>query len=290
MEGTSGACPVLRGRGGRLHAIVGPMPSADAPSASLPRCAEHPDVEAAGLCGRCGGFFCEGCARNVLGAVHCTACAALPEVNYLETFRRKLWGRRDTWAWFLGLGGLVTLGAGVALLASGYVPAGGFLLACSVVGVGDFLGQRWARVGLIALPVAMGGAGLVYGQPLLVVPSPFLVGMGFVIHQDPRHQLFFRLPIADAALLRLWNRHENNPLALVGLQLGLYGVFFPLFAPVALGLGLAALRRVNPEARPPIGRKGQAVLATALGAGALVLWGVLWPHVSALLGELLATG
>lgn len=266
------------------------MPSADAPGATLPRCAGHPDVAAAGICGRCGGFFCEGCASWVLGAVYCPACAALPEVNYLETFRRKLWGRRDTWAWFLGLGALVVLGPGLTLLAAGDTLAGAFLLACSGVGVGCFFGQRWARVGLLALPAGLGVAGLVYGEPLLVVPALFLLGMGFSIHQDPRHKLFFRLPLPDAVLLRLWNRHENNPLALVGVQLGVYGLFFPLFAPVALGLGLAALRRVNPEARPPIGRKGQALVAMGLGAGALALWVGLWPRVSELLGELLATG
>ncbi len=265
------------------------MPSADTSGAALPRCAVHPEVAAEGICGRCGGFFCPGCARPVLGAVYCAACAALPEVNYLELFRRKLWGRRDTWAWFLGLGGLVTLAPGLTLLVTGDTPLGAFLLACSAVGVGSFFGQRWARAGLLVLPVGLGVAGLVLQEPLLIVPAPLLLGMGASVHQDPRHKLFHRLPIPDAVLLRLWNRHENNPLALVGLQLGMYGVFFPLFAPVALGLGLAALRRVNPEARPPIGRKGQALAAIGLGAGALVLWvGFLLPRLPELWAGLFA--
>ncbi|MCY1083543.1 DUF4190 domain-containing protein [Archangium lansingense] len=258
---------------------------------SAPRCAEHQDVPAAGICGRCGGFFCEGCATWVLGAVYCTACGALPEVNYLETFRLKLWGKRDTWAWFLGFLGLATWVRGLVLLASGDPLAAALLLACSAVGVGCFWGQRWARVGLLALPVGLGGAGLVQEQVLPVVATLFLLPMAFSIHQDPRHKLFFRLPLPEPVLRRLWNRYENNPLALVGLQLGLYGVFFPLFAPVALGLGLAALRRVNPEARPPIGRRGQALAAMALGVGSLALWGgFLGPRLQELLGELLATG
>jgi hypothetical protein len=266
------------------------MLSADAPGAPSPRCAVHPDVPAAGICGRCGSFFCEGCATWVLGAVYCTACAGLPEVNYLETFRLKLWGRRDTWAWLLGILGLGVLGPGVLLLASGDTAGAVFLLACSGVGVGCFFGQRWARVGLLALPGGLGVAGLVSGELLLVLGALFLLGMGFSIFQDPRNKLFFRRPLPEPVLLRLWNRHENNPLALVGLQLGLYGLFFPLFAPVALGLGLAALRRVNPEARPPIGRKGQALAAVGLAVGALGLWVGIWPHLMALLGELLATG
>jgi hypothetical protein len=267
------------------------MPTADASGANIPRCAVHPDVPAEGICGRCGGFFCPGCASWVLGAVYCAACAALPEVNYLETFRLKLWGRRDTWAWFLGLGALVTLAPGLTLLASGDALPGAFLLACSAVGGGCFFGQRWARAGLLVLPVGLGVLGLVSRDPLLVVPSLFLLGMGASVHQDPRHKLFYRLPIPDGVLLRLWNRHENNPLALVGLQLGLYGVFFPLLAPVALGLGLTALRRVNPEARPPIGRRGQALAATGLGAGSLLLWGgFLLPRLPELLAGLFATG
>jgi hypothetical protein len=253
-------------------------------------CAVHPDVPAEGICARCGGFFCPGCATGVLGAVYCAACAALPEVNYLETFRQKLWGRRDTWAWFLGLGGLVTLAPGLTLLATGDAPAAAFPLACSAVGVGSFFGQRWARAGLLALPVALGLLGVVWQEPLLLVPAPFLLGLGASVHQDPRHKLFHRLPIAERVLLRLWNRHENNPLALVGLQLGLYGVFFPLVAPVALGLGLTALRRVDPEARPPIGRRGQALAATGLGAGSIALWVWLWPRLSVLLDELFARG
>ncbi|WNG53344.1 hypothetical protein F0U59_00035 [Archangium gephyra] len=266
------------------------MPPADASGATLPRCAMHPDVPAEGICTRCGGFFCPGCATWVLGAVYCAACAALPEVNYLETYRLKLWGRRDTWAWFLGLGGLVMLAPGLTLLMNGDALPGAFLLACSAVGVGCFFGQRWARAGLLALPVGLGALGLVSREPLLLVPALFLLGMGASVHQDPRHKLFHRVPIREGVLLRLWNRHENNPLALAGLQLGVYGVFFPLFAPLALGLGLTALRRVNPEARPPIGRRGQALAATGLGAGSLVLWVWLWPRLTVLLGELLATG
>lgn len=267
------------------------MPSADAPGAAIPRCAVHPDIPAVGICGRCGGFFCEGCATRVLGAVHCTVCAALPEVHYLEAFRLKLWGRRDTWAWLLGFWGLVALGAGLVLLVGGYTPAGAFLLTCSAVGVGCFLGQRWARVGLLVLPMGLGAAGLVREELLLILSGLFLLLMGLSIHEDPRHKLFFRLPLPDPVLLRLWDRHENNPLARLGLRLGVYGLIIPVFAPLALGLGLAALRRVNPEARPPIGRGGHALAAMGLGAGSLVLWvGLLWPRLIALLGELLATG
>lgn len=262
------------------------MASADVSSATAPRCAVHPESPAGGICGRCGGFFCAGCATWVLGAVYCTACAALPEVNSLETFRLKLWGRRDTWAWLLGSWGLVALGLGAALLVAGDTFAGVLALTWATVGVGCFLRQGWARVGLLAVPVGMVVAGLVREDAVLGVPALLLLGIAYTLHQDPRHRLFFRLPIPDAVLSRLWDRYENNPLARLGLQLGIYGVLAPVLAPLALGLGFVALRRVNPEARPPIGRRGQALAAMGLGLGSLVLWGsLLWPRLSLLLRE-----
>lgn len=267
------------------------MAAPDAPSATAPRCARHPDVAAGRLCARCGGFLCEACTTWVLGAVYCPACAALPEVNYLEGFRRRLWGRRDSWAWFLGFWGLGLLGPGVVLLRGGEPQLGGFLLACSAVGVGCFFRQGWARGGLLALPGVLGVAGLVRGLPEWVVPAVFLLGLGFVIRNDSRHRLFFRLPVPDAVLLRLWDRYENNPLARLALSLGVYGVAVPVLAPLALGLGAVALWRVNPEGRPPIGRKGQALAAMGLGAGSMVLWvGLFWPRLSEWLGAPWAAG
>ncbi|QRK11127.1 hypothetical protein JQX13_14265 [Archangium violaceum] len=267
------------------------MASVDASSSVTPRCAAHPDVPAGGVCGRCGGFFCDACATWVLGAVYCTACAALPEVNYLETFRRKLWGRRDSWAWVLGFWGLVALGVGIALLGSGNTVAGGLALICSGLGVGCFFRQRWARRMLPVLAVGLGVAGLVREGTALLIPALLLFGLAITLHQDPRHKLFFREPIPDAVLLRLWDRYENNPLARLGLMFGLYGVVLPVLAPVAVGLGVVALRRVNPQARPPIGRGGQALAALGLGLGSLVLWGgFFWPRLSALARELFTAG
>lgn len=261
------------------------------PSATAPRCAQHPDVEAGRLCSRCGGFLCEPCVSWVLGAVYCPACAALPEVNYLERFRERLWGRRDSWAWFLGFWGLGLVGPGGVLLQGGEPQLGGFLLAGAAVGVGCFFRQGWARGGLLVLPGVLGVAGLVRGRPEWLVPAVFLLGLGLAIRSNPRHRLFYRLRVPDAVLLRLWDRYENNPLARMALTFGLYGVVMPLFAPLALGLGAVALRRVDSEARPPIGRRGEALAAMGLGVGSVVLWvGLFWPRLSALLGELWEAG
>ncbi|MFL5354712.1 B-box zinc finger protein [Archangium sp.] len=262
------------------------------PSATAPRCAVHPDEPAARLCARCGGFLCEPCTTWVLGEVYCPTCAALPEVNYLERFRQGLWGRRDSWAWSLGFLGLGLVGPGGVLVVHGGEPQlGGFLLAGAAVGVGYFFRQGWARGGLLVLPGVLGVAGVVRGRPEWVVPAVLLFVQGLAIRSTPRHRLFFRLPVPDAVLLRLWDRYENNPLARVALSFGVYGLVLPLFAPVALGLGAVALRRVDAEGTPPIGRRGQALAAMGLGAGSVALWVALfWPRLSALLGELWGAG
>lgn len=40
-----------------------------------------------------------------------------PDVNYLQVFRDAKWGKRDTWAWFFGMWGALTL-ASIPLLSS----------------------------------------------------------------------------------------------------------------------------------------------------------------------------
>ncbi|MFY0562357.1 hypothetical protein ACN28E_00830 [Archangium lansingense] len=79
-------------------------------------------------------------------------------------------------------------------------------------------------------------------------------------------------------LERLWDARENNPLARHALVCGLAGLVVPVAAPLAMGLGVAGLRRVNLEATPPIGKRQQALAGLVLGGLGLVGWTgfVLW--------------
>lgn len=47
------------------------------------KCAQHVEVEATGVCNRCGGFFCEACAQRVRpdSTPMCPACWALRSVK-----------------------------------------------------------------------------------------------------------------------------------------------------------------------------------------------------------------
>ena len=259
--------------------MMPPVSSAPAATAAIPHCAVHPEVPARRICERCGSFCCGLCVTRVLGRSYCAACAALPEVNYLEALRVRLWGRRDASAWMLGAWGLAGLGLGVAMCREGEWKAGAVALAQAVVWLGCFFRQRWARWSLLGWPSALGGWLVVTGGLPRAIPALLLLALGGAVFTDARHQLFFRVPVPERMLSRLWERYENNPLARSALAFGVLGLALPVLAPLALGVGAVALRRVDPEAHPPIGRKGQAVGAMVLGMGSMLLWaGFLWPR------------
>lgn len=250
------------------------MSSAPGSAASIPHCALHPEVPARTICERCGGFCCEGCVSEVLGRTYCAACAVLPEVNYLETLRLKFWGRRDVWAWLLGLWGLLGLYVGAMACRSGEWKRGGVMLAQAGVSLGCFLRQRWARWGLLGLPAGVGLWLAMGRRPFEALPALLLLCFWAAIFVDTRNRLFFRLPVSERALRRLWDRYENNPLARAALSVGLLGVLLPPLALLAVILGGVGLRRVDPQAHPPIGRKAHAVVGLVLGAASLTLWTV----------------
>jgi hypothetical protein len=225
----------------------------------------------------------------VLGVVHCAPCAERPEVNYLEVLRQRFWGRRDEWAWGVGAGSLLLLALALAVLPGRHWLLALCLAAWAALGFAFFLGLPWARPGLLAAP----GVLAVIGVPLagLWVLGPLFVAFSWAlsIYQDPRNQLFFRRELPADKLQRLWHRHVNNPLARHALSLGVLSFMMPLAAPVAMTCGIVALQRVNPSATPPIGRRGQALLAIGLAVGAGVLWAtVIWPRVAELFTQLYA--
>lgn len=261
-----------RARNPRPPCDTGPMVP-EVRAAVTPRCAAHPDQDAGATCQRCGSFLCGACRHWVLSAVYCPTCAARPEINYLETFRLRFWGRRDAWTYLVGLVTLALVGAALKALVEGLWPVALALLGAAGVGVAFFLGQRWARIGLMLVPVAAALLAMPQaGAPVLAVCFiPFCAALQ--IYLDPRNRLFFRIDVPRNMLRRLWDLHANNPLARHALTLGISSVFMPVLAPLAVLFGLIALRRVDPNARPPIGRKGQALTGIVLGVGAVLLWG-----------------
>ncbi|MBZ4417650.1 DUF4190 domain-containing protein [Myxococcus sp. RHSTA-1-4] len=246
--------------------------SADVPPSALARCATHPDELAGATCQRCGVFVCGACTTWVMGALYCPACAARPEVNYLEAFRLTLWGKRDSGAWLVaGCTLLVALAAVVELL-EGRVLSSLELLATTAVGVCFFLGARWARIALLLVPVYWALQGVIGRGVHLAIGFGLLFLGALQLFLDTRNRLFFRVDVSERALRHLWDLRVNNPLARQAVSFGVSAFFVPLFAPIAIVCGFIALRRVDLKARPPIGRRGQAIAGIVLGLGALVLW------------------
>lgn len=259
-------------------------------------CPRHPGAAVVGTCARCGTFLCVE-DHKLLGAKsYCADCAARPDVDYLEAFRLKYWGKRDGWAWFFGVGGALNLLLAVGTVvnaASGEGALGrdlvvalvtaGVLTVAGLNGVLFWLGVPLARYGLLlvtalasALQFAVMGpaALLVFAMPLLIAVNVFT---------NWRTRLFFKLEVSRGTLQRAWDLLHNNTIARQAAIAGVAGLVFPPFAPVALIMGVIGLRRVDPNAWPPIGKKAHAIGGIALGALATLGWGAaaffawVWP-------------
>jgi hypothetical protein len=167
------------------------------------------------------------------------------------------------------------------------------------VGVCYWLGMRWARRVYVISSVAfgflmaavgasMGGKAMGRGEASALVPMLMLVGIGVMmmlvalfIHYDTLNQLFFKVEVPREKLQKAWNRYMNNRMARMGFALGLLGLTIPGLGLVALVCSFIGLRRVDPNAYPPIGRKGHAIAGLVLGTVGCLFWG--WRLASAFL-------
>ncbi len=239
-------------------------------------CAAHPDRPAVGACARCGTFFCEPEGVRHGEETWCAACDTRPELRALDGMVQKLWGRRDGWAWVMG----ASVPLHIAFAAAQAVDGEG-RWGMTVVGVANalvtlayFLGVRWTRVALVVLPL-LWGAGLVamgreWGLVLPFVGLPFTIAV--VLFQNLRNKLFFRIQLSREQLEKLWDDVENNPMARRAFLCGVLGLYLPGASLVALGLGMVGLRRVDPLARPPQGKRLHALAAIGLGIVGTMMW------------------
>ncbi len=240
------------------------------------RCATHPDRLAVGACARCGTFFCEPEGARHGEETWCAACDARPELRALEGMVRKLEDRRDAWAWVMGASVPLHLAFAVTQAVDGEgrwgMAAAGGLNA--LVTLAYFLGVRWTRGALVVLPL-LWGAGLVamgreWGLVLPFVGLPFTIAV--VLFQNLRNKLFFRIHLSREQLEKLWDDVENNPMARRALLCGILGLYLPGASLVALWMGGVGLRRVDPLARPPQGKRLHALAAIGLGIVGTMMW------------------
>jgi hypothetical protein len=239
------------------------------------RCFVHPEEAALGTCSRCGTFFCAQDRRTVGNKDYCASCAMRPEVDYLEAFRLKYWGKRDGWAWLVGFGAVINFIFGLQLLASDSENLLFAIISLSSAAVGAcfWAGLPFARVALCLVPIVSMLVGIVTQGALGFVSGVLPILITLVIYNDTRNKLFFREEVPPEALQKAWELYSNNPVARAGFMLSILGILAPFLAPVALVCSIIGLRRVNPAAHPPIGRKRQAIAGIVLGSIG-ILWGL----------------
>lgn len=244
-------------------------------------CPRHADTTAIGNCSRCGTFVCGADSVTLFGKLYCQSCAARPEVNYLETLRLKYWGKRDGWAWFYGLGAFGYLGSAslYIFVQQDIAPAVCFLVASAVCAC-FWLGQAWARIGLLAVQFAFILVGAFSLRPELSVIGVFSLLTAVAPFTDLRNKLFFRLPVEQQALQKYWSRFVDNTAARNGLMLGMSSLLFPLFIPLALVFCVVGLSRVDPYAHPPVGKRKHAIAGLVFSVVAIGLWVVILTSVT----------
>jgi hypothetical protein len=237
------------------------------------------------VCFRCG-VFLTGESLVLLGTnTFCAECARRPDVDYVEAFRLKHWGKRDGWAWLLGLGGVVNvlaaLGSLFFALSEGSTQlrevllSSGVLLTFGAVSIAFFFKVRAARWALAALWLCASAVSF-STLGLLAIPGALITLLLITtLLTNWRTRLFFELPVSRGKLEAMWRLFHDNVVARNAVTVAFSGLMVPPLAPVGLVMGVVGLRRVDPKAWPPVGRRGYALAGIVLGAMGTLGWGVL---------------
>jgi hypothetical protein len=64
----------------------------------------------------------------------------------------------------------------------------------------------------------------------------------------------------EPELRRLWEGRQSNKLADLGAYFGFMSLLFCPSAPFSLVISVIGLRRIDPYAMPPVGRRNQAIV------------------------------
>jgi hypothetical protein len=274
----------------RVMLSIAANPRADLEST---HCAVHPDVLAVAVCSRCGDYHCAKCNKQVANRALCARCRSLPGVDYLENTRLRFWGKRDSFTWYFGLVGVMTLASLPRVIRIGDLGH----IAASFVWAGvslAYLAQyRPMRLGLIVvscIDILADGVRAALGLPLVpsdkalapAVTTPMLV-LGIVVgafvavgaYGSPRNKLAFKIPIGESELQRVYDRYVSNPLAVRAAVYGALCAFIPFASAITLIIGIRALRRVDSAAWPPRSGRLPARIGIVLSGLGLLFWAAL---------------
>lgn len=258
--------------------LQGPLP-ASAPGRAATPIATPLMQPGTSVCPRCGVFLESHAWEPVLGKAYCRSCAARPDVNYPRAFRDAYWGKRDGWAWFIGATGLLTLPV-IGLTLSTNL---GLALVLMVSTIGSLLfwsGAKVGRIALVATTVLTAVLSVAQGQ----APNIFGIVFTLMAMNNTRTKLFFELEVPEADLAAAWKAMNDNRAAQYSRALGLiaaatmltwmgswkFAVVTAVLGSLATALGIIGLRNVQPDAVPPVGFKGAAIVGVVAGGVSLV--------------------
>jgi hypothetical protein len=214
--------------------------------------------------------------------VFCATCLERPGVDYIAEFKRKLWGRRDAWIWWIGVAG--TLGA-LAMIA---VTVGG-TLASSTTGSAlsvlsglygavvfplYFFRKRWTRWGIFGFAAFNVISNLAINPNALGI-SLFQQAIPFLFYlsafASTRNRLAFRIDVSDAAVQKLYRTYYDNQIGRAGLLLGVFGLLLPPLALIALPLSVLGYSRArDPNRWPLVGRRKTSLAGIVFSSLAMI--------------------
>ena len=235
-------------------------------------CPTHPDQPVIGACARCGGFVCAVDSKLFEAKLYCAACAVREDVDWLVGFRNKYQGQRDGWAGLFGRGaGAQTVTAVTMFIEPESRLMAPIVLLAALGGALWWLKKPVARWVVLLSLVASSGFLALTVSPLFIFTAVVPIIIVTSVINATRTKLFFEPDVTRDELKRMWELYANNQVARYALTLGVSGLPIWPFAPIALACGVAGLVRVDPNARPPIGRKGSAIAGMVLGVVGMVI-------------------
>lgn len=255
------------------------------------RCANHVERVAVGTCERCGSYYCASCYKQLGDRRICSACLAIPRIDYLADARNKAWGKRDGWVWYLGVMFPLTY----ASIAVDTIRQGGDLvlafatLVVAAIFVCYLLMLPWSRKAVF-LAIPFGSISAIVGAPNLATASAYELGeytgriigrtlilmlFAFAAYNSTRNKLAFKIEVTDAELARYYQKYLANPAAKRALAYGLASLLVPLLVPVAVVAGVRSLRKMDAKAWPPVTGRGMTLFGLVAAGLSVLLWTIL---------------